>query len=124
MGKNKNYIIRTTKLPVVDYDDLVNKIKDKVNAMTYWPTNSIVEFITRLTISELTTDFPDTKSPIAMGVRMACHQYLDDRNKENDGTSEQELVDKLRNLQLKYFDIKYGQVSGKRVRKHREHNSR
>lgn len=100
--RNKNKVSFSDKPPAIDFEAVAKKMLDKAQKMTYWPSDTIVEYMLRLVYKELAVC--DIKSPLAEDVRIACIQALADRDHPSSSPSaEQNLAEKLRKIYAKHY---------------------
>lgn len=95
-------------LPVVDYNQLVAKIKVKYEAMKYWSVDSKADAMMKMAYSVVYFGAYDSKGPMALDLRTACCQYMTDAETAEApaGYPESEFADKIKQIHEKYWKKK------------------
>lgn len=104
MGKKEQDKMPT--MPVVDYDQLAGKMKERVAAMRYWPADTLAEQLMRMAYSVTFFGAYDNKCQMALDIRTACFQFMADLDAEAPaGYPERELADKIKAIHEKYWRL-------------------
>lgn len=93
-------------MPIVDYDQLSGKMKERAQAMRYWPADTLAEQLMRMAYSVVFIGTYDNKCQMAMDLRTACYQFMANIDAEAPaGYPERELADKIKSIHAKYWKL-------------------
>lgn len=92
-------------LPIIDYDQLAQKVKDRADAMKNWSTESRIENMMRTAYSVLYIRTYDSLSAMANDIRTACCQLLIDLDNNVQPNPILTFSDKLKVIHKKYYDF-------------------
>lgn len=94
------------KMPIVDYDQLAGKIKERKEALAYWPADTAAEQLMRMAYSTMYIGAYDNKCQMATDIRTACTQFMAEIDDNQAGINPvTTLADKLRVIHEKYWKI-------------------
>ena len=105
--EKKDCLKELVKMPIVDYDQLAGNMKNKVEAMKYWPVDTLGEQLMRTAYSVIYIGTYDSKGQMAMDIRTVCFQFMADLEAAEapEGYAVRELADKIKAIHERYWRI-------------------